>query len=116
MKIVIWVPSFSRARPCFLLFLGSLLSLSLSLVARNTVRTGHFLVGRSFSCSPTGRPSLRWVGPKTASLQLAPVRAAPVRAAAGGCASAELGGAYFSSSFRRMLVVPLFRLLEISFS
>ena len=26
--------------------------------------------------------------------------------AAGGCASAEPGGAYFSSSFRRMLVVP----------
>ena len=40
-----------------------------------------FSVGRPFSCSTAGRPSLRWVGLKTASLQPAPVRAAPVRAA-----------------------------------
>ena len=63
----------------FLVFCFS--SEACSLVARNIVRTCHFLVGRPFSCSATGRLSLRWVGPKPASLQLAPVRAAPVRAA-----------------------------------
>ena len=52
-----------------------------SLVARNIVRSCSFPVGRPFSCSSAGRPSLRWVGLKTASLQPAPVRAAPVRAA-----------------------------------
>ena len=35
-----------------------------------------FRVGRPFSCFPPGRPSMRWVGPKIAALQLAPVRAA----------------------------------------
>ena len=32
------------------------------------------MVGRPFSCFPPGRPSMRWVGPKFAALQLAPVR------------------------------------------
>ena len=44
---------------------------------------------------------MRWVGPKTASLQLLPC----VPRAAGGCMSAELGGAYFLSSLCCMLVV-----------
>ena len=33
-----------------------------------------FRVGRPFSCFLPGRPSMRWVGPKFAALQLAPVR------------------------------------------
>ena len=52
-----------------------------SVAARNIVSNCYFPVGRPFSCSSAGRPSLRWVGLKTASLQPAPVRAAPVRAA-----------------------------------
>ena len=35
-----------------------------------------FRVGRPFSCFLPGRPSMRWVGPELAALQLAPVRAA----------------------------------------
>ena len=49
--------------------------------ARNIVSNCYFPVGRSFSCSTAGWPSLRWVGLTNASLQPAPVRAAPVRAA-----------------------------------
>ena len=83
---------------------ASLFSTFLRTLARSAgaiVRNCHFLVGRPFSCSPPGRPSMRWVGPKIASLQLLPC----VPRAAGGCMSAELGGAYFLSSLCCMLVV-----------
>ena len=52
-----------------------------SVAVRDIVSNCYFPVGRPFSCSSAGRPSLRWVGLKNASLQPAPVRAAPVRAA-----------------------------------
>ena len=65
-----------------------------------------FRVGRPFSCFPPGRPSMRWVGPKIASLRLAPVRAARCRRGLASCMSAVLGGAHFLSSSSYMLVVP----------
>ena len=66
-----------------------------------------FLVGRPFSCSPAGRLSMRWVGPSSASLRLAPVCSRVRRGLLqrASCMSAELGGAHFLSSFSCMLVV-----------
>ena len=67
-----------------------------------------FLVGRLFSFSPAGRLSMRWVGPSSASLRLAPVcsRVSGGLLQRASCMSAGLGGAHFLSSFSDILVVP----------
>ena len=67
-----------------------------------------FLVGRPFSFSPAGRLSMRWVGPSSASLRLAPVCSRVRRGLLqrDSCMSAGLGGAHFLSSFSDILVVP----------
>ena len=101
MKIVLWVPSFSRARRSFLLFLGRLLC------RRARYCPSLFFSGwSSIFMFSSGRASMRWVGPKIASLRLAPVRAASCRRGLASCMSAELGGAHFLSSSSYMLVVP----------
>ena len=101
MKIFLWVPSFSRARRSFLLFLGRLLC------RRARYCPSLFFSGwSSIFMFSSGRASMRWVGPTIASLRLAPVRAASCRRGLASCMSAELGGAHFLSSSSYMLVVP----------
>ena len=77
-------------------------------VARVFARHCLFLVGRPFSFSPAGRLSMRWVGPSSASLRLAPVCSRVRRGLLqrASCMSAGLGGAHFLSSFSGILVVP----------
>ena len=100
-KIVLWVPSFSRARRSFLLFLGRLLC-----------RRARYCSQWSFSGWPSFfmfafGPAQLALGRPQDCLSAARSRTCRgLRGAAGGCMSAELGGAYFSSSFRCMLVVP----------
>ena len=57
---------------------------------------------------PAGRLSMRWVGPSSASLRLAPVCSRVSRGLLqrDSCMSAGLGGAHFLSSFSDILVVP----------
>ena len=97
MKNAIWVPSFSRALS-FSAFLRwhahSLRAISLVVVV--------FRLAVLFRFSPRADPARSGSAarPLRCSMLMCELRAA------GGCASAEHGGASFSSSFSRTLVVP----------
>ena len=96
-KNVIWVLSFSRALPFFPAFLRwhahSLRAISFVVVV--------FRLAVLFHCPPRAGPARSGSAtrPLLCSMLLCELRAA------GSCASAEHGGASFSSSFSRMLVV-----------
>ena len=96
-KIVIWVPSFSRARRCFPIFLGRLLG------RRARVCSSLSFLGWPSILLFSGGSAQHALGRPLDRLSAAGSRVS--RGQRASCMSAELGGANFLSSFSCMLVV-----------